>query len=80
MQDTGLSVRRRVIKILKGIFATMEEKKMQIDICCKMIALTDDSDPGIKVEQTFAFQASNSISDSNVGSLNQDTDRDDLLR
>nr|KIR48435.1 cohesin loading factor subunit SCC2 [Cryptococcus bacillisporus CA1280] len=48
VMDTGLSVRKRVIKILKGIFATMEEKKMQIDICCKMIALTDDSDPGIK--------------------------------
>ncbi|KIR30957.1 cohesin loading factor subunit SCC2 [Cryptococcus deuterogattii LA55] len=48
VMDTGLSVRRRVIKILKGIFATMEEKKMQIDICCKMIALTDDSDPGVK--------------------------------
>lgn len=48
VMDTGLSVRKRVIKILKGIFATMEEKKMQIDICCKMIALTDDHDPGIK--------------------------------
>ncbi|EAL23165.1 hypothetical protein CNBA5100 [Cryptococcus deneoformans B-3501A] len=48
VMDTGLSVRKRVIKILKGIFATMEEKKMQIDICCKMIALTDDRDPGIK--------------------------------
>lgn len=56
MKDTGLSVRKRVIKILKGIFATMEEKKMQIDICCKMIALTDDRDPGIKVGQTLVFK------------------------
>lgn len=56
MKDTGLSVRKRVIKILKGIFATMEEKKMQIDICCKMIALTDDHDPGIKVGQILTFK------------------------
>ncbi|WVO15130.1 hypothetical protein L204_102774 [Cryptococcus depauperatus] len=45
--DTGLSVRKRVIKILKGIFANMEEKKMQVDICCRLIALIDDQDPGI---------------------------------
>ncbi|TYJ53043.1 hypothetical protein B9479_006320 [Cryptococcus floricola] len=48
VMDTGLSVRKRVIKILKGIFATMENRKMQVDICCRMIALVDDKDPGIK--------------------------------
>ncbi|WVQ72222.1 hypothetical protein IAR50_001771 [Cryptococcus sp. DSM 104548] len=48
VMDTGLSVRKRVIKILKGIFATMENRKMQVDICCRMIALVEDRDPGIK--------------------------------
>lgn len=29
---------------------------MQIDICCKMIALTDDHDPGIKVGRILTFK------------------------
>nr|XP_019013987.1 uncharacterized protein I206_00064 [Kwoniella pini CBS 10737]OCF52768.1 hypothetical protein I206_00064 [Kwoniella pini CBS 10737] len=46
--DTGLGVRKRVIKLLKGIFPTMDSREIQVDICCKMIDLIDDQDEGVK--------------------------------
>ncbi|WWC90225.1 uncharacterized protein L201_005158 [Kwoniella dendrophila CBS 6074] len=46
--DTGLGVRKRVIKLLKGVFPTMELRDIKVDICCKMVELTDDQDEGVK--------------------------------
>ncbi|WWC57550.1 uncharacterized protein I303_100082 [Kwoniella dejecticola CBS 10117] len=46
--DTGLGVRKRVIKLLKGIFPNMESREIQVDICYKMIDLIDDQDEGVK--------------------------------
>jgi cohesin loading factor subunit SCC2 len=42
-------VRKRVIKLLKGIFGTTAERDIKVDICCKMIGLTADTDENIKV-------------------------------
>ncbi|WVQ82810.1 hypothetical protein IAT38_004942 [Cryptococcus sp. DSM 104549] len=46
--DTGLSVRKRVIKLLRGIFSTTGQRSIQVDICCKIIVLASDKDEGIK--------------------------------
>ncbi|WVW81234.1 hypothetical protein I302_103225 [Kwoniella bestiolae CBS 10118] len=46
--DTGLGVRKRVVKLLKGIFPNMEIRDIKVDICCKVIELTDDQDEGVK--------------------------------
>ncbi|WVQ94119.1 hypothetical protein IAU59_001197 [Kwoniella sp. CBS 9459] len=55
--DAGLGVRKRVIKLLRGIFATMEMKDIRIDICCKMILLTDDQDEGVKTLTDMLYPA-----------------------
>lgn len=47
-QDSGLAVRKRVIKLLKGIFGTTTDRNIKIDICCKMITLMADTDEGIR--------------------------------
>ncbi|WVR03096.1 hypothetical protein IAU60_000086 [Kwoniella sp. DSM 27419] len=46
--DSGLGVRKRVIKLLRSIFGTMEMNEMKIDICCRMILLTNDQDEGVQ--------------------------------
>ncbi|OCF60187.1 hypothetical protein L486_02867 [Kwoniella mangroviensis CBS 10435] len=46
--DSSSGVRKRVIKLLKGISPNMEIRDIKIDICCKIIDLTDDQDEGVK--------------------------------
>lgn len=48
-QDTGLAVRKRVIKLLRTIFATTTSQKIKVDICIKMLALIGDKDDTVKV-------------------------------
>jgi cohesin loading factor subunit SCC2 len=48
-QDSGLAVRKRVIKLLRGIYGTTSERDIMVDICCKMVGLTADLDENIKV-------------------------------
>ncbi|ORX35130.1 hypothetical protein BD324DRAFT_633983 [Kockovaella imperatae] len=45
--DTGLGVRKRVIKLLKDMFAN-RDRGMQVDICTKMIGLVEDMDESVK--------------------------------
>jgi hypothetical protein len=47
-QDSGLGVRKRVIKLLKGIFGTTGERNIKVDIVCKMITLIGDTDENIQ--------------------------------
>ena len=42
-------MRKRVIKLLSGIFSTVADSAIQTDICCRMIGAMDDSDDGVKV-------------------------------
>lgn len=48
-QDSGLGVRKRVIKLLTSIFPTVADASIQTDICCRMIDAMNDSDDGVKV-------------------------------
>ena len=47
--DTGLGVRKRVIKLLKGIFGNIDRKDIRVDVCCKFVSLVDDLDESVKV-------------------------------
>lgn len=47
--DTGLAVRKRVVKMLRDMFSTTDNRKLGIDICCKLVVATQDEDDGIKV-------------------------------
>ncbi|CAK9787000.1 hypothetical protein CC85DRAFT_288268 [Cutaneotrichosporon oleaginosum] len=46
--DTGLLVRKRVVKMLRDMFSTTDDSKLGIDICCKLVVATQDEDDGIK--------------------------------
>lgn len=50
-QDTGLGVRKRVIKLLKTIYLTRLEMPLRIDICTKLVSLMGDEDETVKVSQ-----------------------------
>jgi hypothetical protein len=48
-QDSGVGVRKRVIKLLTGIFGSMADPAIQSDICCRMIEAMSDHDDVVKV-------------------------------
>ena len=48
LQDTGISVRKRVIKIFRDIFSVQPDFNKIPDMCVKMIRRVNDED-GIKV-------------------------------
>lgn len=47
--DTGPLVRKRVVKLLRDMFATTDDKKLGLDICCKLVIATEDEDDAIRV-------------------------------
>lgn len=46
--DSGLSVRKRVIKLLKGIYAVVEDQAARIEICRRLVGRVNDEDDGVK--------------------------------
>lgn len=42
-------MRKRVIKLLTGIFNTVADSAIRTDICIRMIGAMDDSDDAVKV-------------------------------
>lgn len=55
-QDTGLSVRRRVVKLLKVLYGVVEDEEQRVDICRKLVWRALDEDDGIKVCSAFSTQ------------------------
>jgi cohesin loading factor subunit SCC2 len=49
-QDTGLGVRRRVVKLLKSLYPVVNDEGVQVEICRKLIWRVFDEDDGIKVQ------------------------------
>lgn len=47
--DSGLSVRRRVVKLLKVLFGVIEDESARVDICRRLVCRVLDEDDGIKV-------------------------------
>lgn len=48
-QDTGLGVRKRVIKLLKGMYTIIEQQAYRVDTCCRLVGMVADQDEGVKV-------------------------------
>lgn len=48
-QDTGLSVRKRVIKLLRSIYSVIEDDQQKTEICRRLLSRVKDDDDGIKV-------------------------------
>lgn len=49
MKDTGLGVRKRVIKLLKIFYCMTEDVSKKVDICSKVILRLLDEDDSVKV-------------------------------
>ncbi|GAA5875871.1 hypothetical protein JCM1840_002960 [Sporobolomyces johnsonii] len=48
ISDTGLSVRRRVVKLLKALYGIVDDEALRIDICRRLVYRVLDEDDGIK--------------------------------
>jgi len=48
ISDTGLSVRKRVVKLLRDMFSVAENKDLRISICRILTQFSQDEDDGIK--------------------------------
>jgi cohesin loading factor subunit SCC2 len=46
--DTGLAVRKRVIKLFKIIHGLVNKSMIQVDICCKLVLMVDDEEDTVK--------------------------------
>ncbi|KAI0761978.1 hypothetical protein BD413DRAFT_221108 [Trametes elegans] len=71
--DTGLGVRKRVIKLLKAYYSVTEERAARIDICRRIVLRMLDEDDtvkdlAIKTIEELWFSGSNSAPKSNGGS------------
>lgn len=56
--DKGLNVRKRVVKLLRQIYATLDEstESIRIDICRRLISRVYDEDDSIKVRALLAAE------------------------
>ncbi|KAI0078215.1 ARM repeat-containing protein [Panus rudis PR-1116 ss-1] len=77
--DTGLSVRKRVIKLLKSFYAVTKDTPSRIDICNKLVLRMLDEDDAVKdlaiktlEELWFAEDSSSQVSKGKGSSHNQD--------
>lgn len=52
LQDTGLGVRKRVIKLLKGMYFILDQQNYRVDTCCRLVGMVADQDEGVKVSVT----------------------------
>ncbi|GEM10950.1 cohesin loading factor subunit SCC2 [Rhodotorula toruloides] len=48
ISDTGLSVRRRVVKLLKVLYGVVHDEAQRVDICRRLVYRVLDEDDGIK--------------------------------
>lgn len=55
--DSGLGVRRRVIKLLKVLFNVLEDESARAEICRKIVCRVLDEDEGIKVCQRVGIRS-----------------------
>jgi cohesin loading factor subunit SCC2 len=48
VQDTGLGVRKRVIKLLRAFYDVTADRERRIDICSRIVLRMTDEDDGVK--------------------------------
>jgi cohesin loading factor subunit SCC2 len=49
VQDTGLSVRKRVVRLLKSLYNVVSGDKLKTEIACKLVGRVLDEDDHVKV-------------------------------
>ena len=47
--DSGLSVRKRVIKLLKSLYPVITDHALRVDICRRLVCRINDEDDNVKV-------------------------------
>ena len=47
--DSALSVRKRVVKLLRGVLALINDQCLRIDICKRLVGRIYDEDDSVKV-------------------------------
>lgn len=52
LQDKGVNVRKRVVKMLSRLYAVVPEDSMRINICNKLLWRIKDEDSTVRVCQT----------------------------
>lgn len=53
-QDTGLGVRKRVIKLFKTFYTTTNDTNRRVDISTRLVHRMLDEDDGVKVGRTIS--------------------------
>lgn len=51
-QDSGLAVRKRVIKLLRTIYGTLSDPSLQAMIAIRLVERADDEDETVKVRRS----------------------------
>ncbi|KAK0544336.1 Sister chromatid cohesion protein 2 [Tilletia horrida] len=81
--DSGVSVRKRIIRLLADIYSTVTDKKLQVQCCIRLIRCVTDEDTGVQdlAVATIAklwFEVSLRASDSKKGKLIAVTEAEEL--
>lgn len=42
-------MRKRVIKLLKGVYTIIDKPAYRVDTCCRLVGMVGDQDEGVKV-------------------------------
>lgn len=54
-QDTGLAVRKRVIKLLRTFYGVSSQQERRVDICTKLVLRMNDEDESIRVCNSLVY-------------------------
>jgi hypothetical protein len=58
IQDTGLGVRKRVIKLFKSIYSVESSNDRKIDMCARLVLRMLDEDDTVKVRGFISWRIS----------------------
>ncbi len=48
LHDSSLAVRKRVLKLLTGFYDILEDDKLRVELCVKVVRSISDEDPGVQ--------------------------------
>lgn len=52
-QDSGLSVRKRVIKLLRSLYPVLDDQGQKAAVCRRLVGRVYDEDDNVKVRSTL---------------------------
>ena len=83
-QDTGLGVRKRVLKLFKTLYSVSSDRMRRIDICTRIVQRMGDEDDtvrdlAIKTLEELWFSDSSAVRSTNKSATPVDGDKSQLL-